>query len=313
MPSDSDALFAALMGLDNHSHNDVIREGYIRAPFGYPGSKAKAIKNILPHLPYTDMYCEPFGGSGAVLLARNEVKLEIFNDRYSGVTCFFRVIKDKSKYEDFMERVRLMVHSREEFAWSRDTWKTCEDEVERAARWYYVVRNSFGAQCKYFGRSRNPKALFANKFHSGLDDLYPIHNRIANTQIENLDWRVCFDDYNRTECVWYLDPPYYKVSTGMYECEFAEHEHVELLERLQHLHGYVAISGYPNDLYERYEWDERVVWEQGSTALGMAFTGSNRLGEYAEVLKRKKAVEVLYIKYPIHLRDLHKGAPCRIA
>jgi DNA adenine methylase len=298
----SQDLLAALLGLDNHSADDVVREDYVRAAFGYPGSKARSVLNILPHLPYTDMYCEPFGGSGAVLLARNESKLEIFNDRYSGVTAFFRVIKQKDTYEEFTRRIDLMVHSREEFVWARNTWKNCDDIIERAARWYYVVRNSFGAQCLYFGRSRNPKALFANKWHSGLQDLYPIHNRVANCQIENLDWRVCFNDYNRPECVWYLDPPYYKVATGMYECEFQESEHIELLERIQGLDGFVAISSYPNDLYDKYEWDKRVVWEQGAKSLGMAFTGSNRLGEYKETLKRKVAMEVLYIRHAKHLR-----------
>lgn len=290
-------LFAALMGLDNQSSDNVVREDYIRTPFGYPGSKARSVKNILPHLPYTDMYCEPFGGSGAVWLARNECKLEIFNDRYSGVTCFFRVIRYKDKLNQLLERLKFMLHSREEFIWARSTWKDCEDEIERAARWFYVVRNSFGSQCLYFGRSRNPKALFANKFHNGLEDLYQIHDRIKNSQIENLDWSVCFNDYNRPECVWYLDPPYYQATKGMYECELPDDEHITLLERIQDLSGFVALSGYPNELYDKYPWDKRIVWEQGTTTLGMAFTGSNFLSEYKETLKRKKAMEVLWIRY----------------
>jgi DNA adenine methylase len=290
-------LLSALNSLDNDTADNEIREDYVRAPFGYPGSKAKAIKNIVPHLPYTDMYCEPFGGTGSVWLARNAVKLEIFNDRYSGVTSFYRVLRDKPLKEKLEERLQFLIHSREEFIWSRSTWKNCDDLVERAARWYYTVRNSFGSQSLYFGRSKNPKAVFASKLQNGLELFHPIHERIKNSQIENLDWRVCFNDYNRPECVWYLDPPYYQATKGMYECEFTDSEHIELLDRIQDLLGFVAISTYPNELYEKYDWDKRVIWEQGTSTLGIAFTGSNKCAGYEEVLSRKKAMEVLYIRY----------------
>lgn len=290
-------LLGMLLGLDNQSVDDTVREGYVRAPFGYPGSKAKSIKNILPHLPYTDMYCEPFGGSGAVWLARNESRLEVFNDRYSGVTAFYRALKDKVTMDALVERLEFMVHSREEFTWCRSTWKDCQDIVDRAARWFYTVHNSFGSQCLYFGRSRNPANNFTAKFHNSLKTFYSVHERIKHAQIENLDWRLIFHDYNRPECVWYLDPPYYKSTKGMYECELADDEHVELLERVQHLDGFVAMSGYPNELYERYPWDKIVVWEQSTTTMGMAFTGSNKCLEFKDYLKRENAMEVLYIRY----------------
>lgn len=292
-----DDLFGQLMGLDNQSNDTVIREDYVRAPFGYPGSKAKAVKNILPHLPYTNMYCEPFGGSGSVLLARNECKLEIFNDRYSGVTSFYRCLQNRETKDALVDRLEFMLHSREEFIWCRSTWKDCEDIVERAARWYYTVKNSFGSQSLYFGRSRNPKTNFTAKFHNSLADFHSVHERIKNAQIENLDWRVVLNDYNHPECVWYLDPPYYQATRGMYECELPDDDHRELLERIQHLDGFVAISGYPNNLYEKYPWDKIIVWTQSSTTLGMAFTGSNNCGDFKETLKREKAMEVLYIRY----------------
>jgi DNA adenine methylase len=279
-----------------HDNDDEIRENYVRAPFGYPGSKSKCLKNILPNLPYTTMYCEPFGGSGAVMLARKPSKLEIFNDRFSGVTCFYRVLQQRKQLDALCERLQFLIHSREEFIWCRSTWKDCEDEVERAARWFYTVRNSFGSQGMYFGRSKNPKALFAPKLQESLVSFYDLHNRICNVQIENLDWRVCFHDFNLPECVWYLDPPYYQATKGMYTCELPDHEHVELLERIQKLDGFVALSGYPNKLYDQYPWDARIVWEQGTSTLGIAYTGSNNLDAYKDVLQRKRSMEVLWIR-----------------
>lgn len=285
-----DDLLGLLFSLDNHDAE--VREDYVRAPFGYPGSKAKAIKQILPHLPYRSMYCEPFGGTGSILLARNPSRLEIFNDRFSGVTSFYRALRDHK--DALTTRLSFLIHSREEFMWSAKTWPDCEDIVERAARWFYAVRNSFGSQGMYFGRSKNPKALFADKLQNGLELFHDIHERIKNVQIENLSWQHCFTDYDHEECVWYLDPPYYKATKGMYECEMPDSEHVELLERAFQLKGWVAISGYPNELYDKYPWSKIVTWEQSSTTLGMATTESNNLA--GTDLLRQNAREVLYIR-----------------
>lgn len=285
-----DDLLGILFGLDDHDAE--VRETYLSPAFGYPGSKAKAIRNILPHLPYTSMYCEPFGGSGAILLARRPSRLEVFNDRFSGVTSFYRALRDRK--EELIERLSVLIHSREEFIWSQRTWKDCGDIVERAARWYYCVRNSFGSQGLYFGRSKNPKALFANKLHTNLNLFHTIHERIKNVQIENLTWQHCFTDYDHDDCVWYLDPPYYKATKGMYECELPDEEHVELLERAWNLKGFVAVSGYANDLYSRFPWSYIYTWEQASTTLGIANTQSNNLS--GVVLERGTATEVLYIR-----------------
>lgn len=282
-----DDLLGLLLSMERE--DDIVREDYVRAPFGYPGGKARSIPHILPALPYTSMYCEPFGGSGAVWLARHPSKLEIFNDRYSGVTSFFRAVRDHKK--ELVERLSHLIHSREEFIWCKNTWKNHDDLVERAARWYYCVRASFGAQSMYFGRSRNPKASFASKLSENLDHYHDLHDRIKNTQIENLSWQSCFDDYNHDDCVWYLDPPYYKVSKGMYEHDMPDSEHVEILERIQRLTGFVAISSYPNDLYNSYPWSRILTWEQPNNTLGIGTTMSDDDNNARGVVR-----EVLYIK-----------------
>lgn len=278
------------------SQEEQVREDYVRAAFSYPGSKAKTIQNILPHLPYTDRYCEPFGGTGSVLLARNWSRLEVYNDRCSGVTAFFRVCRVAKTRDALAERLSNLIHSREEFIWCKKEWKNAEDDIERAARWYYMVVCSFGSHMRAFGRSKDPKALFAPKLHNYIELFYPLHDRIKNTQIENLDWRQCFKDYDHPDMVWYIDPPYYRTNAGMYEHELSSDEHIEMLNRIMDLQGFVAVSSYPNELYGSYDWDKIVTWEQNSTALGIAFTKSNNLLGYQDELKRQKAMEVLWIK-----------------
>lgn len=271
------------------------REGYIRAPFGYPGAKSRSLDFILPHLPYWNTYIEPFGGSGAVLLARNPSKLEVFNDKFSGVTSFYRVIRDNISMNKLLDRLQLCLHSREEFIWSRDTWKDCEDPIERAARWYYMVVTSFGSLGRNFGRSTRGKSQIPQKIKNNLKLFPELHLRLLNVQIENQDWRMMFKDYDNSQTVWYLDPPYYKTTLGQYECDMSSEEHLELLERIQHLEGFVALSGYSNPLYNnlKWKWDRILEWKSLKTSVPLANTETNYQKEKQE---RYSAIETLYIK-----------------
>jgi len=285
-----------LLGLFQSLNQDAeIRENYVRAPFGYPGAKFHSLDHILPELPYRKKFGEVFGGSGKVLLARHASHFEVFNDKYSGVTCFYRVLRNKELLQKLIERVEEVVHSREEFIWCKNTWKNCEDEVERAARWFYTIRMSFGAQCRNFGRSTESPSMI-RAYHNSIKLFPACHNRLGFVTIENQDWRQCLNDYDDYDMVWYLDPEYWNTTRGMYEVELKKSEHIEILERIQSLKGFVAISSYPNELYNGYEWDHVKTWEVKTSTLAAAFHEENNLKGFENVLQRKNATEALYIK-----------------
>lgn len=261
-------LTAMLLGMGQ----DDIREKYLKMPFAWPGGKGEQLDKILPHLPHGSGYGEPFGGSGVVLLNREPTRLDIFNDRYSGVTSFFRVVRDESTFNKFMERVEHTIHSREEFIWCKRTWRDCTDDVERAARWYYMIR--FSINCKpntTFGRSKNPIVTFADRLHKSLPLFHPIHRRLKTVTIENLDWRTCLEDFDQDGFVWYLDPTYLDCFPGTYEHELSVADHKELIARIPYLKGYVALSGYDGpQTREIYDvpglWDEVHTWERTTRA-----------------------------------------------
>lgn len=270
------------------------RETIIRAPVSYPGNKETELEHILPHLPQTNMFIDAFGGTGVVLLNRKPSKVEVFNDRNSGLTAMYQCIWDKNLLQQLCDRLRFIALSREAFVWSRDTWESCKDTVERAARWYYCVQASFIKKGKYFGRSTSTKASFAPSIQPELELWYDIHQRIFPTvQIENQDWRQLFQDYNHPDAVWYLDPPYYG-SNGIYQVEMSDGEHIELMERCDKLTGFIAISGYPNALYEKYRWDEYYTWPRTTKANALASTESN--GNQDQT--RTQVTEALWIRYP---------------
>ena len=61
--------------------------------FGWYGGKFSHLGWLLPLLPPAHHYCEPFGGSAAVLLNRNPSPVETYNDMDGEVVNFFRVLR----------------------------------------------------------------------------------------------------------------------------------------------------------------------------------------------------------------------------
>jgi len=267
----------------------------LRAPFGYPGGKSRSVRHILPLLPYRNIYVEPFGGSGAVILARRPSPVEVFNDRYAGVVAFYRVIRDPVKLKSLCERLELTVHAREEWLYAKQTWKNCADDVERAALWYYMTYYSFACLGRHFGRATTSSAL-AGKIHNKLKYFHTIHNRFRTIQVENQDWRRCIHDYDNEEAVFYLDPPYLAVHEGAYSHTMTHDDHRELLVTIFNMKAFVAISGYSNPLYENQPWDSRHEWESHVSLTPAGDIKANRKEHLVPVTKRERAAEVLWIK-----------------
>jgi DNA adenine methylase len=292
----SEDLFGVLMSMD--STPTKRNKTSVRAPFGFTGSKDYSLEYILPHLPYRFKYVEPCGGSGSVLIARKESKLEVFNDRYAGVVAFYRCIRDRDKHVALAERLEMSCHSREEFEWCQQSWEDCTDDVERAARWYYVHLLSFNQKDWHFGRVTNSPGMMGRKLHNNIQSFGLVHERFRNVQVENQDWRQCFIDYDSEDCVFYMDPSYWN-SAKSYEHEFKYECHVEMCERIQKMRAYIALSGYDNELYNGYEWDAKYEWEVPVKTLGLSFQETAHTAHMRETLKRGTAVECLWVRYVI--------------
>lgn len=83
-------------------------------PFRWYGGKYSHQDWLLPQLPATNQYIEPFGGSATVLLSREPSPVETYNDLDSDVTNFFRILRDQR--DELLEKIALTPFSREEFA-----------------------------------------------------------------------------------------------------------------------------------------------------------------------------------------------------
>jgi DNA adenine methylase len=75
----------------------------VPSPLNYFGSKSRLAPRIVKHFPPHRTYVESFGGSAAVLLAKEPAKVEVYNDLDRGLVNLFQVrramrprISDKS-------------------------------------------------------------------------------------------------------------------------------------------------------------------------------------------------------------------------
>lgn len=294
----SQDIFDMLMGFVDEPEEKRDKD-VLRAPFGWPGGKDQSKNTILKELPYRKSFIEHCGGTGIVILNRVQSKLDVFNDRDSGVTCFYRCLRNQEKMARLVQMLEYSVHSREEFVACKKSWGHCADDVERAFKWYYVTRHSFSQQRRNWGRAIAGTAQQPGMIHSSLLEFPKIHARLKQIQIENLDIFQSLKDYDNADAVHYIDPDYLGSSPGIYKHGIGgESGHQKLLEQVQNGKGYFAISGYAHPIYDANDlkWDKRLVWNVSVTAQAQAFTESNNKLGQKDNLQRTTAEEVLWIK-----------------
>lgn len=226
--------------------------------FGWYGGKYNHLKWLLPLLPSTHHYCEPFGGSAAVLLNRKPSPVETYNDIDHEVVNFFRVLRNQT--DELIKKIRLTPFSREEF--TKSIKKPNEDlsDLERASLFYVRARQvrSGLAQSATPGRwaycvksSRNGMSGAISRWLGGIEDLHEIAGRLSRVQIENRPALDVIDRYDTKETLFYCDPPYLPKSRedeNVYIKEMDKDDHIELADALKECQAMVAISSYKSDL-----------------------------------------------------------------
>lgn len=290
MAHDSDDLFNDLFDMDDEDH-DVDRSDVQRAPYGYVGGKSESIPFLMKHLPHRYKWVDHFGGSGVVTINRPPSKLEVFNDRYSGVTCFYRCLQRKETMEALVARLELGCHSREEFLHSRDTWLVETDTVERAAKWFYMMRTSVISKGHCFARSTNSLAPIT--IPNALKLFLPVHLRFRDIIVENLDFEQCLKDFDSEDTVHYFDPPYFGTDAGIYNDAWTEDDLKRLLRAIGNAKGFCALSHYAHPLIEAQPyWTNKHTWQVNVTTRVISEVNTH-VGNYSTY---DTATECLYIK-----------------
>lgn len=197
---------------------------------GWIGGKKVLRKAIIERFPNKfDRYIEVFGGAGWVLFGSDRhAKLEVFNDIDSNLINLYRCIKYHC--EEIQRELEWCLHSREMFYnYKQQMNFTGLTDIQRAARYFIIIKNSFGADRYSFATA---KSNYAKK----IEYMSEIKKRLENVVIENKNFSDLIKVYDRPGALFYLDPPYYGTEK-YYNCSFGINEHKTLCDILKNINA----------------------------------------------------------------------------
>jgi DNA adenine methylase len=209
------------------------------SPLSYVGGKSRVSKIIIDAMPAHKTYVEVFAGAAWVFFRKEPSKVEVINDFDKGLVSFYRVIQNH--LEEFRRQFKWLLASRE--LWNDFRRQMDADgltDIQRAARYYYVQRQSFCGKvaARTFGLSADrPPRINLLRMEEELSD---VHLRMSKVMIENLDWRDLIARYDKPTTLFYLDPPYYKMP--YYKHNLVESDFIDMAKLLGNIKGNFIMS-----------------------------------------------------------------------
>jgi DNA adenine methylase len=219
------------------------------------GGKRRLAKHIIGAFPPHKLYVEVFGGSGAILFAKDPSPIEIYNDFDSSLFNVFQCVKDREKMEQMRDILSLKLYGKEESRLSFIEKDNEEDPVKRAAAWLHCLMTVYGnkiATGVNWSMSLNKNQTTHNvptrvlAYLAMIDRLPEIHSRLRTVQIENASFETLIPQYDAEDAVFYVDPPYVTETRDekLYTKELRQRDHHNLLRLLLDLKGSAVYSGY---------------------------------------------------------------------
>lgn len=250
------------------------------------------LSDILSVLPQTKVFCEPFGGSGVVLLNKPPSKIEVFNDKSDLIVNFFKVLRENP--EELIYKLSLTPYSRTEFLSAVNTVQSEPDPIEKARKFFIIVQssvnhitniNSSHWSTPYVSEKIQNLRDRVNRFCTHVDLLINVAQRLRTVCIENKDAIDIIKQYDSKWTTFYCDPPYpheCRNDTKLYGCEMSTDQHVTLANTLRQCKGYVLLSTYENNLYNELYKDWTKITKQV---------------KISSACKNRQATEVLFANY----------------
>jgi DNA adenine methylase len=207
-------------------------------PLSYIGGKRTLAKQIIELFPKHTTYCEIFAGGAQVFFHKEASKVEVLNDLDGEIVNFFRVCREH--YEELLRYFRFMLVSRKTFDLFRETDPALLTDIQRAARYMYLLKCSFASLIRrpnYHWHVVQPPGFNPEHLPQLIENA---HRRLARVQLECLPYEEVLRRYDRPETLFYLDPPYF--GRKLYHFNFEKDDFEKLAERLKGLRGKFILS-----------------------------------------------------------------------
>lgn len=243
------------------------------------GGKARLADRIIPLIPDHTCYCEVFAGAAWLLFKKPEAsKSEVINDINVELVTLYRVVQHH--LDEFVRYFRWVLVTREEFERLHRVRPDTLTDVQRAARFFYLIKTGFSSKVNSttFGMSTAGRpALNLLRIE---EDLSMAHLRLARVYVENMPFGELIRRYDRPHTFFYVDPPYHGSEDDYGKGLFSRSDFAVLAEQLSGIKGrfIMSINDTPEirKLYGRF----RVRTVPTRYSLG----GADRAGTVRELL-----------------------------
>lgn len=201
------------------------------------GGKKLLRKKILEAFPEPktfERYIEVFGGAGWVLFSTDRhAELEVYNDINGYLVNLFRCAK---YHPDALQKeLEFTLMSREQFFDAKEQIKVQGlTDIQKAARFFILIKESYGTNLRDF------KGYFRN-MKNAVEYICEVSERLSTVVIENQDFEQILKTYDRTDALFYLDPPYHKAEK-YYLNDFTKEDHIRLKKSLEKVIGKFILS-----------------------------------------------------------------------
>jgi DNA adenine methylase len=251
----------------------------------YHGGKFRIRNWIISHFPPHRRYVEPFGGAGSILMTKPRSDFDVYNDLDAAVVNVFRVYRDPVMAKELRRLLRYTPWSRDEFYLS---YVPTEDPLERARRTIVRAFMAHGSTSVRAKRTGFRAGSHPDRRGGGFGDWrgYPkaakrFTERLQGVVIENTDAMALMRRHDRSDTLFYVDPPYPQSTRSAIRCdgdltraynhEMTDDDHRRLRAVVGSLEGTVIVSGYPcslydDELYAGWERDTRPARGDGGVA-----------------------------------------------
>ena len=208
---------------------------------GWLGGKSQLARTIIDMMPEHHHYCEVFGGAGWVLFKKTASKLETINDINGDLVNLYRVFKYHP--DALVQEFETQLISRDEFERLKASNSNTLTDIQRAARFYYLLRTCFGAKVaepNFFSHvERKPHLKLGDELKSALSK---IHHRLQKVNIENRNFDILIQKMDRPTTLFYLDPPYYNCENYYGKDIFSREDFAKLNDILRNIQGKFILS-----------------------------------------------------------------------
>lgn len=243
----------------------------VNAPFGYFGSKNKIALQLCRELPKHNCWVEAFCGSAALTLAKPPAPIEVINDIDSEIVNVFKQLRNN--YDELYKVIELTPYAKEELIYARIKDED-DSDLERARKFLvqamFAVNGLFGKEQGGFSYSqsysRNGKDARVSRWYNLKERLEKVVERLRWTRVENKDAIELLEMFvNRPATLVYLDPPYLGDRAKGYANDANDETyHKKMLELANKAKCMIFISGYENDLYDKFltkkkGWERRTI------------------------------------------------------